>query len=161
MSLTLFLFPDTAPLVMVVGGYDDNRPAIDPNTNKCFQDKYGQCKIRPGLTNDVELLSFSSSDMAGNNSVWKCSKFVSKMFGFSYILGEDDIGIIVENEAESLGSSGYFTKDAAIVCGGVTGDGDTPKCFEHDPNVNQYVSINSLTYLTYHITNITQIYYTN
>ena len=55
----------------------------------------------------------------------------------AYILGEDDIGTIVENEAELLGLSGYFTKDAAIVCGGVNGDGDKAKCFEWDSNLNQ------------------------
>ena len=121
---------------MVVGGYDDYRPALDPNTNKCVQDENGQCRIRPGLTNDVELLSLSSSTLAGKSNNL-CSKFVSKMYGFWYILGEDEIGIIVENEAELLGLSGYFTKDAAIVCGGLNGDGDQPKCYEWDPNVNQ------------------------
>ena len=132
----ILLFPDTSPLVMVVGGYDDNRPAFDPNTKKCVQDENGQCRIRPGLTNDVELLSLSSSTLAGKSNNL-CSKFVSKMYGFWYILGEDEIGIIVENEAELLGLSGYFTKDTAIVCGGVNGDGDQPKCYEWDPNVNQ------------------------
>ena len=127
---------------MVVGGYDDKRPAVDPNTNKCVKDESGNCRIRPGLTNDVELLSLSSSQLAGKSNNL-CSKFVSKVFGFSYILGEDEIGIIVENEAELLGLSGYFTKDAAIVCGGVNGDGDKPKCYEWDPNVNQYVSGNT------------------
>ena len=126
---------------MVVGGYDDNRVALDPNTNKCVQDPEGNCRIRPGLTNDVELLSLSSVQLSENANTKKfnnlCSKFVSKVFGFSYILGEDDIGIIVENEAELLGLSGYFTKDAAIVCGGINGDGDKAKCFEWDPNVNQ------------------------
>ena len=53
---------------MVVGGYDDNRPALDPNTNKCVQDENGQCRIRPGLTNDVELLSLSSSTLAGKSN---------------------------------------------------------------------------------------------
>ena len=91
----ILLFPDTSPLVMVVGGYDDNRPALDPNTNKCVQDENGQCRIRPGLTNDVELLSLSRSNLAGKSNNL-CSKFVSKMYGFSYILGEDEIGIIVE-----------------------------------------------------------------
>ena len=67
---------------MVVGGYDDLRPALDPNSNKCYKDETGKCKIRRGLTNDVEILSLSSTMKYGN----LCSKFVSKVYGFSYIL---------------------------------------------------------------------------
>ena len=130
--------PDTSPLIMVVGGYDDLRPAVDPNSNKCYKDDTGSCKARRGLTNDVEILSLSST-MVGGKSL--CSKFVSKVYGFSYILGEDNIGIIVENEAELLGLSGQFTKNAAIVCGGTNGDGDQAKCYEWQPYLNQYVFI--------------------
>ena len=137
MILLLQSFSDTSPLVMVVGGYDDNRPAIDPQTNKCVKDDEGRCRIRPGLTNDVELLSLSSKQLSGGKFNNLCTKFVSKIFGYSYIIGEDDIGTVVENEAELLGLSGYFTKDAAIVCGGINGDGDKAKCFEWDANLNQ------------------------
>lgn len=137
MIISLQSFLDTSPLVMVVGGYDDNRPALDPITNKCYQDDEGRCKIRPGLTNDVELLSLSSKQISGGKFKNLCTKFVRKVFGFAYALGEDDIGVIMENEAELLGLSGYFAKDAAIVCGGVSGDGDQAKCYEWDPNVNE------------------------
>ena len=121
---------------MVVGGYDDNREVLDPNTNRCVRDENGICKIRAGPTNDVELLSLSSA-IQKSTGQQTCTKFVSKLFGFAYILGEDELGIIVENEAELLGLTGYFTKDAAIVCGGINGDGEQAKCYEWDPNVNQ------------------------
>ena len=80
-------FLDTSPLVMVVGGYDDKRPALDPITNKCYQDDEGRCKIRPGLTNDVELLSLSSKQISGGKFKNLCTKFVRKVFGFAYALG--------------------------------------------------------------------------
>jgi hypothetical protein len=121
---------------MVVGGYDDLREVLDPNTNRCVRDENGICKVRAGPTNDVELLSLGSV-IQKSTGQQTCTKFVSKLFGFAYILGEDELGIIVENEAELLGLTGYFTKDAAIVCGGINGDGEQAKCYEWDPNVNQ------------------------
>ena len=125
---------DTTPLVMVVGGYSHIREIKDPNTNRCIRDENGQCKMRPGLINDVELLSLSGTKN-------RCSKFVSPILGFSYILGSDELGPIVENEGELLGMTGIFTKDAAIVCGGKNGDGDQARCFEWDFSTNQCVLI--------------------
>ena len=122
---------------MVIGGYSEIRELKDPNTNKCLRDENGQCKMRPGLINDVELLSLSDKNK-------KCSKFVAPVFGASYILGEDELGPIVENEAELLGMTGFFTKDAAIICGGKNGDGDQARCFEWDPSVNTYEFLSSI-----------------
>ena len=70
-----------------------------------------------------------------------CTKFVSPLFGFGYILGKDEDGPIWENEAELLGHTGIFTKDTAIICGGQNGDGDVNACYEWDFMVNRYVTI--------------------
>ena len=121
---------------MVVGGYDDLRPALNPTTNRCIRGQKGKCKIRKGLTNDVELLSLTSPIYSGHQT---CTKFVSAVYGKAYILGQDEIGLIAENEAELLGLTGAFTKDTAIVCGGTNGDGDQAKCFEWDSIDNEYV----------------------
>ena len=123
---------------MVVGGYDDFREVLDPTTNKCVRDKNGRCKIRAGPTNDVEILCLSCPTVT-RLQYNSCSKYVSKMYGFAYILGEDEKGIIVENEAELLGLTGQFTHDTAIVCGGVNGDGEEDKCYEWDQQTNQYL----------------------
>ena len=136
-TIIFLLTLDTTPMVMVVGGYDDLRPVLDPTTNKCVRDEEGKCKIRPGLTNDVELLCLSCTKVKSLRYNL-CSKYVSKMFGFAYILGEDEKGIIVENEAELLGLTGQFTKDTAIVCGGTNGDGEQNQCYEWDQHINQY-----------------------
>ena len=119
---------------MVVGGYDDNRPALDPTTNRCLRDENGKCKIRKGPTNDVELLSLSSTSYKGKQT---CTKAVSAIYGRAFILGEDDIGIISENEAEVLGLTGQFVKDAPIVCGGSNPDGEQNICYEWDANSNE------------------------
>ena len=47
---------DTAPLVMVVGGYSPKRSIYNPNTRKYG----GQIK---GLINDVELIGLSPTDI--------------------------------------------------------------------------------------------------
>ena len=117
---------------MVVGGYSEMREIKDPSTNTCLMDENGKCKMSPGPINDVELLSLSEKDQ-------KCSQFVSPILGAYHILGENDLGPIVENEAELLGLTGYFTKDSAIVCGGKNGDGDQSHCFQWYPYVNMYV----------------------
>ena len=127
-------------MVMVVGGYDDLRPVLDPTTNKCIKDEKGQCKVKPGLTNDVEMLCLSCTKVTSLRYNL-CSKVVSKVFGRSFILGENDEGIIYENEAELLGLTGQFTKDTAIVCGGTNGDGVQDKCYEWDQQNNQYFSM--------------------
>jgi hypothetical protein len=121
---------------MVVGGYDDLREVLDPNTNTCVRDENGLCKVRAGPTNDVEILSLGSVIQISTGQQ-TCTNVVNKLFGVAYINGTDELGIIVENEAELLGLTGYFSKDAAIVCGGINGHGEQAKCYEWDPNVNQ------------------------
>ena len=119
---------------MVVSGYSIFRDLKDPTTNKCILDENGECRKKKGLINDVELLNLSPLNREKNS----CTKFVKPVFGQSYVLGEDDDGIIVENEGEALGMAGYFSKDAPIVCGGKNGDGDQSRCFEWDSTVNRY-----------------------
>ena len=126
-------FIDTSPLVMVVGGYSNLRELKNPVTNKCEKDKSGKCVKKPGLINDVEVIKLSKNAKEEN----RCTKFVSPIFGFSYILGKDKDGMIVENEAEILGHTGQFVKDTAIVCGGLNGDGDSNLCYEWDFMVNR------------------------
>ena len=127
------LLLETSPLVMVVGGYSKLRELKNPVTSMCAEDKFGECIIKPGLINDVEVIKSSKSAKEEN----LCTKFVSPMFGYTYVLGKDKDGLIVENEAEILGHTGQFTKDTAIVCGGVNGDGDSDLCYEWDFMTNR------------------------
>ena len=123
---------DTTPLVMVVGGYTNYKEVKDPRTNRCIKDpETRRCILKKGLINDVELLSLSKKKN-------KCTKFVKPVRGAQYVLGQDENGLdIVENEAELLGLTGVFSKDAAIVCGGQSGDGDQSACYEWDSNINE------------------------
>ena len=119
---------------MVVGGYSNYRERLDPNTGRCLKDEDGNCVNYRGLIKDVELLNLSKEKNF-------CSQFVNPIFGNSYVVGEDELGLLVENEAELLGMTGVFSKDAAIVCGGKNGDGDQNACYEWDSNINEYVII--------------------
>jgi N-acetylneuraminic acid mutarotase len=127
---------DTSPLVMVVAGHSNHKEMKHFNTNTCIKNKRGKCKLKPGLINDVELIKLSSDEEDENI----CSKFVSPIFGFGYLLGKDKDGPIWENEAEILGHTGIFAKDTAIVCGGLNGDGDQKNCYEWDFMVNRWKS---------------------
>ena len=118
---------------MVVGGYSKLRELKNPVTSMCAKDEFGECIIKAGLINDVEVIKSSKSTKEEN----LCTKFVSPMFGYTYVLGKDKDGLIVENEAEILGHTGQFTKDTAIVCGGVNGDGDSDLCYEWDFMTNR------------------------
>ena len=129
---------------MVVGGYSKFKEFREPyRTEKCYKDKKGKCRLKPGLLNDVEIVksttksSFKNAVKMGYKSDNTCTKFVSPVFGKAYILGTDKDGLIVENEGELLGHTGVFTKDAAIICGGKNGDGDQKFCYEWDMNVNR------------------------
>ena len=115
---------------MVVGGYSKYKNLKNPETNECIEDENGECKKNPGLINDVELLSLEEGNF--------CTKVVSPIFGRSYLLGEDEDGFVIENEAETLGLTGVFSKDTAIVCGGKNGDGDLNSCYEWNSEINKY-----------------------
>ena len=121
---------------MVVGGHSNSKEKKQLNSNNCIRGKNGRCKIKPGLINDVELIK-----PLKKGEIDACTKFVSPLFGFGYILGKDNDGPIWENEAELLGHTGIFTKDTAIICGGLNGDGDVKACYEWDFMVNRYVTI--------------------
>ena len=78
---------------MVVGGYSKLRELKNPVTSMCAKDKFGECIIKAGLINDVEVIKSSKSAKEEN----LCTKFVSPMFGYTYVLGKDKDGLIVEN----------------------------------------------------------------
>ena len=119
---------------MVVGGFSNYKEDINPASGRCFKDpQTNQCFTKPGLINDVEIISLTPRTLKS------CTKFANKVVGFSYAIGEDEAGNpIIENEAQALGLTGQFTKDAAIVCGGRNGDGDMELCFEWDSEINKY-----------------------
>ena len=122
---------------MVVGGFSNYKEDINPQTRRCFKDPVTrQCFTAPGLINDVEIISLTPRTLKS------CTKFVNKVNGFDYPIGYDGDGNpIIENEAEALGVTGQFTKDAAIVCGGKNGDGDVETCYEWDSEINKYEAI--------------------
>ena len=140
---------ETAPLVMVVGGYSPNRSMYNPKTRK-----YG-AQIK-GLINDVELIGISSTDIKCLGKEYEalskkqkkkcrhpCSAIVNPVLGrykrFHAEEGENEW----ENEGEMYGHVGAFSKDAAIVCGGKSGydetNADLKKCWEWDSEINRYV----------------------
>ena len=88
---------------------------------------YGQYNATQpkGLLNDVELISTTKKNI--------CSKHVRPVYGRAYVIGD-----IIENEAQTLGAVGTYTKDAAIVCGGKNGDDNLNLCYEFDSSVNRY-----------------------
>jgi hypothetical protein len=125
---------------MVVAGHSNSKEKKYANSMTCIKNKRGKCKIKPGLINDVELIKPLKR---GEEDA--CTKFVSPVFGFGYILGKDEDGTIAENEAEILGHTGIFAKDTAIICGGMNGDGEVKQCYEWDFMVNRYVTIQLYT----------------
>ena len=120
---------------MVVGGHSNFKEMKKLNSVECMKDKRGRCRLKPGLLNDVEVMRKQPDAYES-----ACTKFVSPMFGYGYILGKDKDGPIWENEAELLGHAGVFAKDTAIICGGMNGDGEQKICYEWDFNVNRYVA---------------------
>ena len=114
---------DTNPLVMVIGGYTE----VEEKKRKLVPRAF------PGPTNSIEIISKSSS----------CRRGVSPAFGLltTSVDGEQ------WHEADAIGPTGQFTKDAAIYCGGKskgtgqtqgeTGDkGNLEKCWEYDYRTN-------------------------
>ena len=147
---------DTAPLVMVVGGYSPNRSMYNPKTRRYG----GQIK---GLINDVELIGLSSTDIKCFGQEYEalsrkqkkkcrhpCSAIVNPVLGrykrFHAKEGENEW----ENEGEMYGHVGAFSKDAAIVCGGKSGydetNADLKKCWEWDSDINRYPKISSIIF---------------
>ena len=131
-SLSIPDILDTTPLVMVVGGYSDQKEVLDPNTRRCYKDEdTGKCVLTKGLINDVEMLSFSREKNF-------CSKFVSPVHGYVQLSGEDEDGrVTFIDEADTRGSTGVFSKGAAIVCGGQMEWGDSNVCYEWDSKINR------------------------
>ena len=109
---------------MVIGGYTE----VEEKKRKLVPRAF------PGPTNSIEIISKSSS----------CRRGVSPAFGLltTSVDGEQ------WHEADAIGPTGQFTKDAAIYCGGKskgtgqtqgeTGDkGNLETCWEYDYRTNQ------------------------
>lgn len=113
---------DSFPLLMVVGGYNSNRPN--------------------GILNDVELITSKRNNV--------CSKHVRPIFGKAYKLPDGSI----ENEAQALGLTGQFTKDAPIVCGGKNGFENLNTCYEFNSTVNRWYPIPHMAHKRYYATSV-------
>ena len=114
---------DTNPLVMVIGVYTE----VEEKRRKLVPRAF------PGPTNSIEIISKSSS----------CRRGVSPAFGFKFTSVDGEQWY----EADAIGPTGQFTKDAAIYCGGKskgtgqtqgeTGDkGNLETCWEYDYRTN-------------------------
>jgi hypothetical protein len=103
---------DTNPLVMVIGGYTEVKEKRRKLVPKAF----------PGPTNSIEIISKSSS----------CRLGVSPAFGRKFEYGDGD----QYNEADAIGPTGQFTKDAPIYCGGKSKAKNLENCWEYDYRAN-------------------------
>lgn len=101
---------ETTPVLMVAGGYSDFN-------------EYG-----PGLTNDIEIISGKDKRA--------CSKAVRPLEG-ELIELEDDYGAYYADSASAVGITGYFVKDAPILCGGKNAQDNLNACFEMDLKTNE------------------------
>ena len=118
---------------MVVGGESYEKRVIDKTGWFIRDEDTGQYLTRNGYINDVELLSFSKEKN-------KCSLFVNPFYYDGFVrgpIGTDENG--TEEFAlpsETYGLTGAFSKDAAIVCGGINYDEIRSTCYEWDSTVN-------------------------
>ena len=108
---------------MVIGGYTE----VEEKGRRTVPRAY------PGPTNSIEIISKSRS----------CRKGVSPAFGFKFTSVDGDQWY----EADAIGPTGQYTKDAPIYCGGKskgtgqnqgeTGDkGNLEYCWEYDYRAN-------------------------
>lgn len=107
---------------MVIGGYTE----VEEKGRRTVPRAY------PGPTNSIEIISKSRS----------CRKGVSPAFGYKFTSNESDEKWY---EADAIGPTGQFTKDAPIYCGGkskgqgygIEGkEGNLENCWEYDYRAN-------------------------
>ena len=110
---------------MVIGGYTE----VEEKRRKIVPRAY------PGPTNDIEIISKSRS----------CRKGVSPAFGFKFTAKDNDEEWY---EADAIGPTGQFAKDAPIYCGGkskrqsyqIEGkEENLGNCWEYDYRANKQV----------------------
>lgn len=100
---------ETTPVLMVIGGYASSRRGKPP-----------------GPTNDIEIINGKKDKF--------CSKAVKPYTGLGY--DNPETGIL-EKEGEVIGLTGYFSKEAAIMCGGKNFLENLNRCFEFNPETNE------------------------
>ena len=118
---------------MVVGGESYEKRVIDSEGWPIKDDDTREYLTANGFINDVELCSFSKEKN-------KCSRFVNPFYYDGYVKGPigkhgnglPEFGLV----SETMGLTGAFSKDTAIVCGGKNLDEYRSTCYEWDSNVN-------------------------
>ena len=118
---------DTYPLVVVIGGY----------TRQIFSRTKGLTdRDEPGPDNDIEIISKNNQCKKGIRPAddgqllcdWKCQKKTQN---------DPSVKPYIFNRADSIASTGQFTKDAPIYCGGKSKKENLDVCWEYDFKLNK------------------------